>query len=255
MSSISIFSPAKINLTLDVFSKRTDENFHPLETIYHKVNWGDKITLQLADNFKISGDFDCPLEKNLIYKAWQLIQPDRSLTETCLKKLPPVKVVVKKNIPTGTGLGGGSSNAASFILAYFELFKLGSVPFNLVQTLGNLGKDIPFFLQKTVCTRGTHYGEVIKPLPFNFSGETVYLYFPPNPSITAMAYAQLKNFNTSFTQNFLAEPSLNRCGNTFETIYEHKKYSNIYLSGSGSAWFSFEPIDIKGWQRVKTTLL
>jgi len=250
---IEIFSPAKINLTLDVFTKKSNAGFHELETIYHKLNWGDTITLEAADTFEIVGDFDCTTDQNLIYKAWQLINQDRS--ETGLEKASAVKVTVHKIIPSGAGLGGGSSNAAHFVLGYFKLFSLGEIPSNLIKALSDLGKDIPFFLQADVCALGTHFGEVISPLPFNFSGEEIYLYFPNYKSNTAEAYAQLKNFDTGYTTTFLKQPDLKNCGNCFKPIYEQNIYSKLFLSGSGSTFYEFRKSDNLGYKVVKTKLL
>jgi len=241
---ITKLSPAKINLTLDVKPKTEGADFHELETIYHLVNWGDTMTVESSDKFEIIGNFDCDLKENLIYKAWQ-----------CLDDPQTVKVTVDKQIPTGGGLGGGSSNAATFIQCYFELFNLGTVPQKLIDRLGDLGKDIPFFLCGQPCALGTHFGQVIKPLDFNFSGQTVYLYFPPFKSDTPEAYRALKHFDTSYTQNFLANPKLENCGNTFQKIFEQKNYSKLLLSGSGSTCFNFKKIDIPDCKTIKTELL
>lgn len=244
MTRITTLSPAKINLTLDVKPKTPDAHFHEIETLYHLVDWGDTITVEPSDTFEIHGDFDCASEDNLIYKAWQQ-----------LTKPQGVKVTVHKQIPTQAGLGGGSSNAATFIQVYFKLFNLGPIPKALIQSLGNLGKDIPFFLSGYPCALGTHYGETIKPVDFNFSGQTVYLYFPPFKRKTAEAYAQLTDFNTHFTAHFLAELKLAHCGNTFQQKIEQNSYSNLFLSGSGSAFFSFEKVDTPAWKVIKTQLL
>lgn len=261
MNHITALAPAKINLTLDVKPKTLDAHFHEIETLYHLVNWGDTITIERSDRFEIHGNFDCPAEDNLIYKTWEIINNlalrdrSRQKTETGLRELPAVKVTVNKQIPTQAGLGGGSSNAATFIQAYSKLFNLGAIPEALTQSLAGLGKDIPFFLSRHKCALGTHYGEIIRPVDFNFSGQPIYLYFPPSKSKTAEAYAQLTNFNTHFTPRFLAEPKLAHCGNTFQQIFEQNSYSKLILSGSGSTFFSFEKIDTPVWKVIKTQLL
>ena len=257
---IHIFSPAKVNLTLDVKPKTKGSNFHQIETIYHKLNWGDRISIETADKFEILGDFDCALEDNLIYKAWLLISRDRSRhttlnTETGLESLPAVKVTVDKQVPTGAGLGGGSSNAAYFVIGYYKLFNLGAISEKLKQSLSDLGKDIPFFLQPEPCALGSHFGDIVSALPFNFSGQTIYLYFQDNKSDTAQAYAQLKDFNSSYTADFLKAPNLDLCGNIFQQNTEHNNCSIITLSGSGSTFYSFEKINIPGCKIIKTQLL
>ena len=253
MSTITALSPAKVNLTLDVKTKVIGADFHELETIYHLLDWGDQITIQKSDKFELEGNFDCPLENNLIYKAWELMENHEA-----------VKVTVKKHIPTGAGLGGGSSNAASFIIGYFELFDLGPIPPALVQKLGALGKDIPFFISQAECALGTNFGEEITPLNFNFSGQPIYIYLPNFKHPTAQAFGALSRLDTSHTTQLLQTKDLKVCGNGFDEFFEHKNYSKIlkpthlsqiYMSGSGSAFFSFEPLNIPHCEVIKTLLL
>ncbi|NCP67101.1 hypothetical protein GW756_03460 [bacterium] len=250
---IEVFSPAKVNLTLDVFPKKSGANFHELETVYHKLDWGDTLRIERADEFKLEGNFDCPTPQNFIYKAWQLIENPQG-----------VKVLVDKKIPTGAGLGGGSSNAASFVKAYFQLFKLGEVPTSLIAQLGQLGKDIPFFMQDAPCALGTHYGEVITSLDFDFSGTKVYLHFPDFKQPTKEAYTLLKDFSQSQTQKLIKSQNLKEANNTFNQLFEQNNYSKIipeYLKskinicGSGSTLYSFEPIEIPTGKTLKTNLL
>ena len=250
---IQIFSPAKINLTLDVRPKEPDASFHELETIYHKLNWGDALTLEKAETFHLLGDFNCLPENNLIYKAWQ-----------CLANPRPVKITVNKIIPSGAGLGGGSSNAASFIQAYYQLFELGAVPSELISQLGELGKDIPFFMQAAPCALGTGFGEVIEPLNFNLSGTDLYLYFPDFKQPTNQAYSHLQKFNQVQSQKLIQSRDLKDCGNTFNQLFEQNNYSKIInsqhkdkinLCGSGSTFYSFEVLDIPECKMVKVTLL
>jgi len=252
MNSITLPSPAKINLTLDVKAKKAGAEFHELDTIYHLLNWGDELTVTKSDKFELEGNFDCATEDNLIYKAWQLLDDPQ-----------PVKVQVIKHIPTGAGLGGGSSNAATFIKAYFKLFELGAVPTELVAKLGTLGKDIPLFFAESPCCRGTGYGETIEPLDLSFSGTPVYLYIPEFKHPTAWAYGQLKNFDTNYTQKFLTKPKPELCDNIFNQLIEQNNYSKIFkdintpkihLCGSGSVFFSFKFLDIPQCRVVKTQL-
>jgi 4-diphosphocytidyl-2-C-methyl-D-erythritol kinase len=250
---IEIFSPAKVNLTLDVFPKQPGANFHELSTIYHKLDWGDRLKIEKSENFEILGSFDCTVKDNLIFKAWSLLDNPQA-----------VKVTVDKKIPAGAGLGGGSSNAASFIGAYFTLFGLGPIPYALQTELGKLGKDIPFFLQPQPCALGTGFGDIIKPLDFDFSGTDIFLYFPPFSQNTAQAYQGLKTFENPNTPLLLGAQDLKLCGNTFNQLFEQKIYSKlipqlchekINLCGSGSTFYSFETLKIPGCQKIKTTLL
>ncbi len=232
MKTITISSPAKINLSLDVFPKKPGDNFHEIKTIFHKIDLADEIEITQSPTFTIEG-FDFPSEENLIYKAFQLIQsffPDQ--------KISPVKVKVKKNIPIQGGLGGGSSNFANFIQEYFQLFELGNIPIKLIEKSAEYGKDIPFFFCDANCALGENFGEKTTPLSFSFSGTPLWIYQPDHPHSTAEMYTKLTNFNTNFTEKFLANPKLKNCGNAFDEFLENKV--GFTMCGSGACFFSLE---------------
>ncbi len=261
MNEVIIKAPAKINLTLDILPKKMGDEFHLIETIFHKINLYDELIITAHDRFEIEGNFDCPMKENLIYKAWIL------LAQFLAKKdHHPVKVIIKKNIPMGGGLGGGSSDFAAFIKGYFRLFDLGEIPKALIKASADNGKDIPFFLEEKVCALGTHYGEVIKPVPFpekHFQGQPIYLYVPNFHNNTHEMYKKLVNFNTMFTKNFCHSPNLNNCGNGFDCFFDRPDYQvidpqinrlPICMSGSGSCFFSFEKILLPKVQMIETNL-
>ncbi len=261
MKKITIKSPAKINLTLDVLSKKKEADFHEIKTIYHKVNLCDEIKISKSEEFEIVGEFDFPMKENLIFKAWQLIG------EFINKKdFYPVKVKIKKDIPIGGGLGGGSSNFATFVQGYFDLFNLGDIPKELIKKSGKIGKDIPFFFSSFQCAIGTGYGEIIGSVPFDvdlFKNISVYIYVPPFKNSTAEMFQKLQNFDTKFTNNFLKNPNLKNCGNSFNVFFKEDKYkeiillnfsNDIFLTGSGSCFYSFKPLRIKNCKIIETNL-
>lgn len=257
MKKITLKAPAKINLTLDILSKKPEERFHPLKTIYHIIDLCDEIEITESNSFDLIGDFDCPQEGNLITKAYHLIK-----TQFPQVRLPKVRVKVDKNIPAQGGLGGGSSNFAHFVIGYFKLFELGPIPEDLIAKSGNWGKDIPFFFANTSCALGTKYGEKIQPLDYDFAGQKIYLYFPHFKSSTAAAYQQLTNHNTNYTDEFLKDPNLSKCGNGFDEFLSqenYKKYftntSQLHLCGSGSTCFSREEQDTRKEVKVVSSKL
>jgi 4-diphosphocytidyl-2-C-methyl-D-erythritol kinase len=106
MDQIKVKSPAKINIGLNIIRKRED-GFHDLETIFYPLNLYDEITFTKSDSFSFTSN-DELLNKeptNLIIKAKEEL-------ERISGKTLNVKIELKKNIPIGAGLGGGSSNAA-----------------------------------------------------------------------------------------------------------------------------------------------
>ena len=249
-------SKAKINLTLDVFEKKSEAPFHEIETIFHTIELADTLTLSPHSDFEILGNFSCKTEDNLIYKAFTLVQKFYTSMEN-------VSIRIDKNIPEQGGLGGGSSNFATFVKLYFELFNLGNIPDELIKKSSDYGKDIPFFFQDNPCCLGTGFGEIIKPLDFNFTGTPLFLYIPEFGNSTKEMYAFLKNFNTDYSQKFLSNPSLKNIGNSFNYILDTPKYKDLLpntsqsplcLSGSGSSFFSFTPIDVKHCRTLQVTL-
>jgi len=265
MEKITIKSPAKVNLTLDVFSKKEEADFHEIKTIFHKVDFGDVIDISKSDKFKIMGNFNFPEECNLIFKAWKLIEKFIDPRD-----FHPVRVKVEKNIPEGGGLGGGSSNFANFVKGYFSLFNLGEIPKGLVFASSEYGKDIPFFFFPDACAMGSHFGEVVTKVPFVhdlFLGKKIYLYIPQFQNNTKDMYKTLSTFDTQFTDTFLRSPKLDNCGNSFNEFLSDSKYQNLFppkfdiqhpkieISGSGSCFFSFEALGIVGCRAIETFLL
>ncbi|MBT3348787.1 hypothetical protein HN954_01830 [bacterium] len=245
MKKITGSAPAKINLTLDVERKNPGAEKHHVRTILHKISLADELTLFAADRFELHGDFDCDPEDNLIVQAWRVVRkyfPDSSA----------VIVRVQKNIPVASGLGGGSSNFAAFVKLYAELFDL-KIPEELISESEKIGADIPFFFSGNLCALGENFGEKITLLDFNFSGKKIWLHVPPNKNLTAEMYANLKNFGTKFTEKFLENPDLEKCGNAFDEIFP-ADWRNVHLSGSGSAFFTLEKTEFQGHKIIEATL-
>jgi 4-diphosphocytidyl-2-C-methyl-D-erythritol kinase len=155
-----VTAPAKINLTLNVLSKRSD-GYHELETVMHKVNLSDRLRFQPASGIKVSGNDDS-LDwgsSNLVYKAALLI----------LNRYSPhlgVDIYVEKNIPIGAGLAGGSTDAAAALTGINNLYALSVSPENIFEMAKSLGSDVPFCLPlgpSTALAKGR--GEILTPLP------------------------------------------------------------------------------------------
>lgn len=162
MKSLTIFSPAKVNLFLKVLGKRPD-GFHELLTVFHRISLCDRLVLKKipAGRFTLTVNHPKLGQKkdNLIYKACELL---RRYTQW----EGGVAVRLEKNIPIAAGLGGGSSNAAYFLLGVNHLFELG-LPLNTLVRIGKkLGSDVPFFLYNVNQAIGRGRGEIITPRPF-----------------------------------------------------------------------------------------
>lgn len=148
---------AKINLTLDSLYKR-DDGYHEIDTIMARIGLFDE--LEIKPNNK--GEFNyssnlteiCPLEDNLIYKAWKLLK-DKTPN-------PGVDVYLKKNIPLAAGLAGGSTDAAEMIKGLNELWNLNLSKKEMQEIGVKLGADIPFFFENSPA-RAKGIGEILEP--------------------------------------------------------------------------------------------
>lgn len=163
-------SPAKINIGLRVLSKRKD-GYHNIETIFYPINLFDEIRISIKripgkeNIIDVKTSSNPPAEragekivnrKNICYKAVKLF-----FEELEIKEKYEIKIFVKKNIPIGAGLGGGSSNAASVLKCLAKHF---SNRMNLKHTALRLGSDVPFFLNPKP-SYATSRGEKLKELP------------------------------------------------------------------------------------------
>ena len=160
MRRLTVRSPAKLNLVLDVLGKRPD-GFHELRTIFERISLADQIILTRNKTNKISircAHPHVPLSsRNLAVKAAMMLSRDFSISEG-------LDINIIKNIPVAAGLAGGSSNAAAVLSGLNRLWKIGLNNAQLVNYAACLGSDVAFFLYDTSYALGTGRGELISPL-------------------------------------------------------------------------------------------
>lgn len=164
MPAVRLFSPAKINLYLHVVGKRPD-GFHELDTLMAPIDFGDEMVLKMEE--KCSGDSQVLLtcdqpevpvdDSNLAVRAARLFLEAFDLRAD-------IDLHLRKRIPVGAGLGGGSSNGASVLLGLRELLKPEVPDAKLAELAAAFGSDSAFFIYQgpSVC-RGR--GEIIEPRP------------------------------------------------------------------------------------------
>lgn len=176
----------KINLGLDILRRRED-GFHDLETVMIPVTeLYDVITVERAEEVQFVQTgiaVDCPPEKNLCLRAYELVRSH------C--QVPPVRITLDKRVPFGAGLGGGSSDASTVILALNEEFKLGLSIEQMVKMAATLGSDTAFFIENRVqlCTGR---GEIMRPIELDLSGLWLVVIKPPFGVSTAEAYSGVR---------------------------------------------------------------
>jgi 4-diphosphocytidyl-2C-methyl-D-erythritol kinase len=151
---------AKLNLYLRVLNKRRD-NFHNLSTLFARIDLADTIILKECKDSTIKikcNSRQVPKDKtNLCYRAAALLKQE-------LKLSFGLEIEIKKRIPVGAGLGGGSTNAASVLLGLNKYWGLNLSKTKLVKLAAKLGSDVAFFVYDTKFALGSRRGEKIKPL-------------------------------------------------------------------------------------------
>jgi len=146
MPEVRIPAFAKINLRLEILGKRAD-GFHELRTIFQTIGLKDElrlksrrkpgIELRVTGNESLSSE---PIQKNLVYRAVDALRHE-------LKMRDGVAIELRKTIPAGRGLGGGSSDAAAALLGYLRLTKKQIAADRLFEIAATLGADVPFFME------------------------------------------------------------------------------------------------------------
>jgi len=157
---VIVDSCAKLNLYLEVLNKRKD-GYHNINTVFERIGLSDKIILKPRRDNKIKIICSSPLvpkgKTNLAYRSAKLLQ-DNFL----VKK--GVNIEIKKRIPVGAGLGGGSSNAAAVLTGLNKFWGLRLGQNKLVKLAAGIGSDVPFFIYDSPFALGSGRGEKIKPL-------------------------------------------------------------------------------------------
>lgn len=231
MKKIKKISPAKINLTLEIVKKLPD-GFHSLRSVMVKTeNLFDEIEIifdEKKDGIKIfCDDKNIPTdEKNI---CWKIVE---KFFEVSGKKIG-LQIKIKKRIPALAGLGGGSSNGASVLLALNDYFDNTLNFKKLVKVASEIGKDIPFFLQKDKVAYVSGAGEKLKPIA-NFPKLNFLLINPKGEIGTGWAYGELdrkmwfmedkkrKNISQKLSRKKSLEEISNWLYNDFEIVVEEK---------------------------------
>ncbi len=176
--------PAKINLYLAILEK-DETGYHKLDTIFARLpevtQKPDLLHVEPADHF----EFHCeslPGQDNLVVKAVRLLESHAGRTFH-------YKITVEKHIPLQSGLGGGSSDAASLLLFLNQAENLGLTQETLMELGAQIGKDVPFFISGFQVARGTRYGDQITPLPTLPQALHIEIEEPFTPTSTAEAFS------------------------------------------------------------------
>ncbi|MDD4427440.1 MAG: 4-(cytidine 5'-diphospho)-2-C-methyl-D-erythritol kinase [Paludibacter sp.] len=186
---MQLFPNAKINIGLNVVGKRPD-GYHNIETVYYPIGLKDELYVAKSDivySRKVDYNLDVfGIEvtddpgKNLVIKALHMLQKEH--------ELPFVNIQLRKNIPSGAGLGGGSSDAAFMLKALNELFTLHLTDEELEKYAVKLGADCPYFI-KNKPVFATGIGNEFSPVDLTLTGYHFVLVKPDVHVSTLEAYA------------------------------------------------------------------
>ncbi|MBM4145391.1 MAG: 4-(cytidine 5'-diphospho)-2-C-methyl-D-erythritol kinase [Nitrospira sp.] len=179
-------APAKINWFLKIVGKR-DDGFHNIISLMQSVNLYDSLVIEHADSVDIATDPDIPLHDNIVYKTVNILKKHTHCTKGA-------RIQLKKKIPVGAGLGGGSSDAAYALSGLNTLWGLQLSQEELNAIGAEIGSDVPFFLNGTsALVEGR--GEKVTPLKIQ-SSVMLLLVKPPVSVSTAWAYTSFDKFDT-----------------------------------------------------------
>ncbi len=238
---MKILSPAKINLVLRILGQRTD-GYHLLQTYFQLLNWGDEMEFTLQSNpaIEVTGNFgNLKKTDNLIYKAAKLLEPHKKIAKG-------IDISIQKNIPQGSGLGGGSSNAGTTLRLLNKLWQCGLTQEQLQKYALSLGADVPIFvLNQSAWATGV--GENLE--VYSIRNYYFVLIFPPVQisTIDVFSHADLPrnqqaikttdindecNWSNACTSVVLSSyPAVNH-------MYSHAtRYAKTHMSGTGSTLF------------------
>lgn len=196
MKSITLRAPAKVNLFLEVTGKRAD-GYHNLSTLFAKISLADTLTLsaEICEKEKLSLEITGPLaaglqadENNLVLRAVRAFEEEFNLSLHA-------SISLQKHIPMGAGLGGGSSDAGTTMLALCRLFDKD--PMKLLQRAAKLGADVPLFLYPDTFLKGEGIGEKLTPVPAGYALPWLVLVYPDTAVPTKGVFGRLHLSNQS----------------------------------------------------------
>lgn len=179
------FPKAKINIGLRVLRRKSD-GYHDIQSLMYPIPLYDVLEVIPSPDGMIYDfgrlDFEGTPEDNLVVKAY------KALKALYPSALPPIQIILRKMIPTGAGMGGGSSDATAMLLLLNRMFELGAFEDTLHRLAVSLGADCPFFLKDTPQI-AEGIGDILTPYHLDLSGKYLTLLTSAIQINTGEAYA------------------------------------------------------------------
>lgn len=186
-----LFPPAKVNLGLYITGKRAD-GYHDIESVMYPIPMTDVLEILPAEEFTFRSSglvIDGNSEDNLCVQAFRLIQQKH--------KIGNVMIHLRKNIPMGAGLGGGSADAAFVLTGLNALFEIGLDHMTLKEYAAQLGSDCAFFVQ-AIPQLAKGRGEILTPIEVSLSGYFIKVINPGIHISTKLAYSNVQISDTVY---------------------------------------------------------
>lgn len=242
------FPNAKINLGLHITGKRSD-GYHEIETVFYPIPLTDALEAVKSEEttFKQTGiRLESLPDDNLVMKAYALMAKKYTIS--------PLNIYLRKTIPSGAGLGGGSADAAFMLKLINDLCECGVSDGKLEKMAASIGADCPFFIRNTPVL-ATGIGNLFKPSDVSLKGYTICIVQPPVAVSTREAYSKIKPQKPMFSLKKLSSLPVSDWKEVLKNDFElnlFKKYpiigdikEKLYamgaeyaaMSGSGSAVF------------------
>lgn len=230
MNSLLISAPAKLNLFLHITGRRPD-GYHELQSVFQLIDFCDELKVELSPDSSITLSCDNPAlvnPDNLILRAAYALQSQTSCSLGA-------HITLTKRIPMGAGLGGGSSDAASTLLALNELWALNLSKHALADLGLSLGADVPVFIHGT-CAWAEGVGEILTPMTLP---DKWYLVINPACHVSTkeiFSHQELTRNTTPIKMApFLAEQTRNDCENIVRKLYPAVDQALVWLGDRAEA--------------------
>ena len=240
-------APAKLNLFLHILGRRED-GYHELQTVFQLLDFGDQMAFEVSNNGILSLHLsfsdgignDTPLDNNLVTKAAVLLRLEAG------NPLLGASISLNKRLPSGAGLGGGSSNAATCLAALNRLWRLNLSTDKLCEIGVKLGADVPVFIRgKSAWAEGI--GEKLSPVEL---GSSWYLVVSPKCSVSTVevfCHEHLtRNSQAIKMADFLAGSARNDCESVTRKLHPEvdqafeilANFADFRMTGTGSSLFA-----------------
>ncbi len=239
--SLLLRSPAKLNLMLNITGRR-DDGYHLLETVFQFIDLCDQLEFTVNDE----GEIQRMPGNSPIAAADDILSVAATLLQSRFQVGKGIRISIDKRIPIGGGLGGGSSNAATCLLALNQLWGLGQSLQQLAEIGIELGADVPVFIHGRAAW-ATGIGEMLESIELE---EPIYLLIDPKIGVSSAqifgAQELTRNNDPLTIRAFLRGSGSNTCEPVVRKLYPQvgeaidwlNQYAAARMSGTGACVFA-----------------